>query len=119
MTDLEQLRLRDYRPVPRLSAPSHRVGRACAPVIDAHTHLGRWLSGGTWAAPSTARLAELMDSCNIAAVVNMDGRWGAGLPNSGGSRAARVRRSCVTLTGSRAAARLLGKCPGADSGLQH
>jgi hypothetical protein len=27
MTDLEQLRLRDYRPVPSLSAPSHRVER--------------------------------------------------------------------------------------------
>jgi hypothetical protein len=64
MTDLEQLRLRDYRPVPSLSAPSHRVERACAPVIDAHTHLGRWLTG-TWAVPGTARLAELMDSCNV------------------------------------------------------
>ncbi len=78
MTDPEQLRLRDYRPVPSLSAPSNRVERACAPAIDAHTHLGRWLTG-TWAVPSTTRLAELMDSCNIAAVVNMDGRWGAEL----------------------------------------
>jgi predicted TIM-barrel fold metal-dependent hydrolase len=79
MTDLAQLRLSDYRPVPSLSAPSHRVERACTPVIDAHTHLGRWLTGGTWAVPSVTRLAELMDSCNIAAVVNMDGRWGAEL----------------------------------------
>jgi len=79
MTDLAQLRLRDYRPVPSLSAPGHRVGRACAPVIDAHTHLGRWTTGGTWAVPSTTRLAELMDSCNIAAAVNLDGRWGAEL----------------------------------------
>jgi predicted TIM-barrel fold metal-dependent hydrolase len=79
MTDLDQLRLCDYRPVPSLSAPSHRVERACAPAIDAHTHLGRWLTGGTWAVPSTTRLADLMDSCNIAAVVNMDGRWGAEL----------------------------------------
>src|SRR5213078_2978400 len=72
-------RLRDYRPVPCLSAHSHRVERACAPAIDAHTHLGRWLTGGTWAVPDTARLAGLMDSCNIAAAVNMDGRWGAEL----------------------------------------
>jgi len=78
MTDPEQLRLRDYRPVPSLTAPSHRVERACAPAIDAHTHLGRWLTG-TWAVPSTARLAELMDPCNVAAAVNMDGRWGAEL----------------------------------------
>jgi predicted TIM-barrel fold metal-dependent hydrolase len=79
MTDLAQLRLRDYRPVPCLSAPSHSVERACSPVIDAHTHLGRWLTGGTWAVSSTARLADLMDSCNIAAMVNMDGRWGGEL----------------------------------------
>lgn len=79
MTDLAQLRLCDYRPVPSLSAPSQRVERAYAPAVDAHTHLGRWLTGGTWAAPDTTRLAELMDSCNIAAIVNMDGRWGAEL----------------------------------------
>jgi hypothetical protein len=74
MTDLTQLRLCDYRPVPSLSAPSHRVERARTPVIDAHTHLGRWLTGGAWAVPSTTGLIELMDSCNVAAVVNMDGR---------------------------------------------
>ena len=79
MTDPAQLRLRDYRPVPSLSTPSHRVERARAPVIDAHTHLGRWTTGGTWAVPDTTRLAELMDSCNIAAAVNLDGRWGAEL----------------------------------------
>jgi predicted TIM-barrel fold metal-dependent hydrolase len=76
MTDLAQLRLRDYRPVASLSAPSHRVERARVPAIDAHTHLGRWLTGGSWAVPSIARLAGLMDSCNIAAAVNLDGRWG-------------------------------------------
>src|SRR5439155_24104946 len=79
MSDLEQLRLLDYRPVACLSAPSQRVERACATAIDAHTHLGRWLTGGTWAVPDTARPAGLMDSSNIAAAVNMDGRWGAEL----------------------------------------
>jgi predicted TIM-barrel fold metal-dependent hydrolase len=76
MTDLTRLRLRDYRPVPRLSAPGHHVPRARAPAIDAHTHLGRWLTGGNWAVPSVAGLTGLMDSCNIAAAVNLDGRWG-------------------------------------------
>src|SRR5215467_3016304 len=79
MTGLAQLRLCDYRPVTSLSAPRHRVERARVPAIDAHTHLGRWLTGGAWAVPDTARLAELMDSCNIAAAVNLDGRWGAEL----------------------------------------
>jgi hypothetical protein len=76
MADPAQLRLRDYRPVASLSAPGHRVERACAPAIDAHTHLGRWLTGGAGAVPDTARLAGLMDSCNVTAAVNMDGRWG-------------------------------------------
>jgi hypothetical protein len=79
MTDLSQLRLGDYRPVPRLSAPGHRVEGARTPAVDAHTHLGRWLTGGTWAAPSVAGLLGLMDSCNVAAAVNLDGRWGAEL----------------------------------------
>jgi predicted TIM-barrel fold metal-dependent hydrolase len=79
MTDLGQLRLRDYRPVSCLSAPGRWVERACSPVIDAHTHLGGWLTGGAWAVSSSARLADLMDSCNITAMVNMDGRWGGEL----------------------------------------
>lgn len=79
MTELSQLRLRDYRPVPSLSAPGHRVERAQVPAVDAHTHLGRWLTGEAWAAPSVTGLIDLMDSCNVAALVNLDGRWGAEL----------------------------------------
>src|SRR5207247_1312344 len=75
----EPLGWQPRRPGTSLPGPSHRVERACAPAIAAHTRLGRWLTGGTWAVPDTARLAGLMDSCNIAAAVNMDGRWGAEL----------------------------------------
>jgi hypothetical protein len=43
--DLRDLRLRDFRPVPRLVAPAHIVERARFPAVDAPNHLGRWLSG--------------------------------------------------------------------------
>ena len=73
--DLGELRLRDYRPLPRLRVPEHLVPRASVPVIDAHAHLGRWLSG-VWAAPDVGALLGVMDACNVAAIVNLDGRWG-------------------------------------------
>ncbi len=45
------------------------------PAVDAHGHLGTWLTP-TWAAPSVGELLELLDACNVRAVVNLDGRWG-------------------------------------------
>jgi len=72
--DLGQLRLRDYRPRPRLRLPEHLVPRASAAAIDAHAHLGRWLTEG-WAVPDVGALLGVMDACNVAAIVNLDGRW--------------------------------------------
>lgn len=82
--DLRDLRLRDYRPVPRLVVPAHTVERARFPAVDAHNHLGRWLSEwlgrpGEWTAPDVGALLELMDDCNLSAIVNLDGRWGEDL----------------------------------------
>ena len=79
--DLRDLRLRDHRPVPRLVAPAHPVERARFPAVDAHNHLGRWLSEwvgrpGGWTVPDVPELLELMAECNLAAIVNLDGRWG-------------------------------------------
>jgi len=79
--NLADLRLRDYRPVPRLVVPAHPVERARFPAIDAHNHLGRWLSEwvgrpGDWTVPDVGALLELMEACNLAAIVNLDGRWG-------------------------------------------
>ena len=85
MTDhLRDLRLRDFRPVPRLVAPAHIVERARFPAVDAHNHLGRWLSGwvgrpGEWIVPDTGALLELAEACNLTAIVNLDGRYGAEL----------------------------------------
>ena len=80
--DLAGLRLRDYRPVPRLMAPAHPVERARFPAVDAHNHLGRWLSEwvgddpDAWTVKDVGALLELMEACNLAAIVNLDGRWG-------------------------------------------
>jgi predicted TIM-barrel fold metal-dependent hydrolase len=82
MVDRGDLRLRDWRPESKLVVPEHRVERARFPAIDAHNHLGRWLSPWlgddpmAWTVPDVGVLLELMDRCNLRAIVNLDGRWG-------------------------------------------
>lgn len=78
---LRDLRLRDWRPVVKAVAPAHPVGRARHPAVDAHNHLGRWLAPwigrpGEWVVDDVATLLELMEDCNVTAIVNLDGRWG-------------------------------------------
>ena len=43
--------------------------------MDAHNHLGRWLTDG-WASPDVSSLLATMDEANVAAIVNLDGMWG-------------------------------------------
>jgi hypothetical protein len=81
---LADLPLRKYHPVPRLVVPVHEVTRARFPAVDAHNHLGRWASswaglGDTWTVTDVAGLLQVMDACNLRAVVNLDGRWGSEL----------------------------------------
>ena len=76
------LRLRDWRPEPKVVLPSHPVDRARFPAVDAHNHLGRRLSArigddaDAWIVTDVVALLELMDACNVGAIVNLDGRWG-------------------------------------------
>jgi predicted TIM-barrel fold metal-dependent hydrolase len=76
------LRLRDWRPDPKVVVPAHAVERARFPAVDAHNHLGRWLSEwvgdapGAWTVVDVGALLELMEGCNLRAIVNLDGRWG-------------------------------------------
>jgi predicted TIM-barrel fold metal-dependent hydrolase len=79
---LSELPLARYRPYSRLRLPRTAVARASAPAVDAHAHLGRWVTGERWAVPDVAAFVEMMDSCNIAAVVNLDGRWGSELEDN-------------------------------------
>ncbi len=79
-----QVALPDYRPRPSLRVPATRVARPAARAIDAHNHLGRWIThwvrpGGGWMADDVGALLTLMDALDIEAIVNLDGRWGAEL----------------------------------------
>lgn len=69
------LALADWRPRAQVSLPETVVPRAAVPAIDVHNHLGRWLTDD-WCAPDVGRLVDLMDETNLAAIVNLDGRWG-------------------------------------------
>ncbi|MGW5365326.1 amidohydrolase family protein [Actinopolymorpha pittospori] len=69
-----EIRLRDYKPRAMVKLPAHEVERAAAPVVDVHNHLGRWHSGD-WDAPDLDELLSVMDDCNVAAIVNLDGGW--------------------------------------------
>lgn len=68
-------RLADWQPQAQLRVPVNTVPAAATPAIDAHTHVGRWFSPD-WAVPDVDELLELMSACNLAAIVNLDGRWG-------------------------------------------
>jgi predicted TIM-barrel fold metal-dependent hydrolase len=79
-----ELKLRDARPVPAVRLPVTRVGRSAVPAIDAHNHLGRWLShwvrgDDDWVVQDVGALLAVMDEVNVRAIVNLDGRWGAEL----------------------------------------
>lgn len=72
------LPLRDYTPASQARVPRTDVRRAAVPCVDVHNHLGRWLTDGGWMVDVAAQL-DVMDRCNVATVVNLDGRWGADL----------------------------------------
>ncbi len=76
----DDLRLVDYAPRPALVVAEHEVTRARFRAIDAHNHLGRWLTPDHgWPAQTVSELLGVMDACNIETVVNLDGMWGGEL----------------------------------------
>ena len=101
---LQHLLLRDYRPQARLVGPEHHVPRAAVRAIDSHAHLGRWLSPDQcWMAPDVPRLLAEMDQCNIAGIVNLDGRWARNWPTTWPVTITPIRagsRHAVTWTGA-------------------
>lgn len=75
-----RIRLVDYRPRPMLRVPEHLPERAAVPAVDAHNHLGRWLSrSGTWMVDDVAAFVDGMDALGVRGFVNLDGRWGSEL----------------------------------------
>jgi predicted TIM-barrel fold metal-dependent hydrolase len=73
---MSALRLDEYHPRPQLRVPAHVVERPRYPAIDAHNHLGRWLTDGEgWMCEDVPALIALMDEAGVEAMVNLDGRW--------------------------------------------
>lgn len=82
--------LDEYDPVSCLELPESRPQAARFAAVDAHAHLGRWLRPGAdwmesdlagrcdgpWTVPDVGAFLALLDEVNVAASVNLDGRWG-------------------------------------------
>jgi predicted TIM-barrel fold metal-dependent hydrolase len=74
MSGIEDLRLRDWTPLSQLRAPVTRVDHSAVGCIDAHNHLGRWLSeDGDWIIPDVEALLRMMDERHVELIVNLDG----------------------------------------------
>ena len=75
--DPSTLVVRDWAPRSQVRTDEHRVGRAAVRCVDVHNHLGRWLTDdGSWMTPDVGAVIDVLDACNVATVVNLDGRWG-------------------------------------------
>lgn len=82
-SDPRTLALSDFRPNRAIRTNVTEVRRAAHPAVDVHNHLGRWLSDdGSWTCPDVAELIDVMAGCNVAHIVNLDGRWGAELSDN-------------------------------------
>jgi predicted TIM-barrel fold metal-dependent hydrolase len=74
MSAIEDLRLRDWTPSSQLRASPTAVDHPAVPCIDAHNHLGRWLSDdGDWIVPDVEEVLRVMDDRHVELVVNLDG----------------------------------------------
>src|SRR5438067_783471 len=72
-----EMALAQFFPRPTLVVDQHELHQAKFPTIDAHGHLGRWLTPDkSWAAPDVQELLGTLDACNITTLVNLDGMWG-------------------------------------------
>ncbi len=77
----QELPLSEYRPVSELVTDSNVPEAARFPVIDAHTHLGRWLASwvgrpNEWLVDDVESWLTAMSAYGVQAFVNLDGRWG-------------------------------------------
>ncbi|MFN2138574.1 MAG: amidohydrolase family protein [Candidatus Promineifilaceae bacterium] len=72
---MEELYLRDYRPVSQLVVPQTTVSRPRFPIIDAHNHLAEPFGGG-WDKRPLAELLERLDQAHVTTYVDLDGGWG-------------------------------------------
>jgi predicted TIM-barrel fold metal-dependent hydrolase len=70
------LSLHNFFPRSMLQVEVTEIDKPAFTAIDAHAHLGKWLSPhGEWMAPSVKLLLEHMNEAGVSKVVNLDGRW--------------------------------------------
>lgn len=81
MTDLNDLRLSDFHPIPRLTTQQTLIDHPKFPVIEAHNHLGGAFDS-VWASRPTSDLLDLFDRANVRAFVDLDGGWGEDILHS-------------------------------------
>lgn len=72
---LADIKLRDYLPRAAVRRALTDVPRARVAAVDAHNHLGRWLTDD-WASLDVQALIDVMSACNVSTIVNLDGMWG-------------------------------------------
>ncbi|NLG72440.1 MAG: amidohydrolase family protein [Chloroflexi bacterium] len=72
---IDQLRLIDYRPRPKLVVPETHIEKPRFPVIDAHNHLGE-LFGRSWDRRPLPELLDLLDEAGVQMLGDLDGGWG-------------------------------------------
>jgi hypothetical protein len=73
--DPRTLPLASYLPRAAIRTTVTHVPRPRFAAIDAHNHLGRWLTPD-WVVPDLGALLALLDEVGVTAIVNLDGRWG-------------------------------------------
>jgi predicted TIM-barrel fold metal-dependent hydrolase len=74
---VDTLLLKDWHPRRQTVTDVTPVPRPAVPVVDAHNHVGRWLSeGGGWLVDDVPALMQVLDDHDVATLVNLDGRWG-------------------------------------------
>ena len=69
------MKLKDFKPQPKLVTKSTRVDKPKFPVIDAHNHLGEPFGGG-WDQKPLNELLDLLDEAGVTHYVDLDGGWG-------------------------------------------
>ena len=78
---MDELRLLDYKPKPRLVNTETPVLTPRFPAIDAHNHLGIQF-GGAWDQRPLSELLDVLDQAHVRVLVDLDGGWGEDLLNA-------------------------------------